>query len=656
MRRIIGVDLGTSNSCVAILDDTGQAIVIPDTQGNRTTPSIFAISSTEERLVGEKAKQQADTNRLNTIFGVKRLIGKKFHSKAVSELAAKLPYKIIPASNGDAWIEINAAPTSPEEVSAQILVRMKEIAESYLGEPVHHAVITVPAHFNDAERQATKDAGKIAGLQVLRIINEPTAAALAYGIDLLEEDKKKDGTSDSENSSAEKKDKEHLIAVFDLGGGTFDVTILGLKNGTFDVKSTGGDTCLGGEDFDLLIMNHLLTTFKAKEGIDLSSNKVALQRLKEAAKQAKHDLSATHTVEVVVPYISQGMAGTSPRDLRIRMDRKTLDQIVGPLLVRLDEPCFTALADAGLQPGQIDDVILVGGMTRMPAIKHRCQKIFGRKPNDTINPDEAIATGAAVQAGLLEGVLKGMQLVDVIPLSLGIATQGGTMTVLLPRNSKVPSKVTEIFTTSGPDQRQLSIKVLQGEHSLARHNKLLGTFELRDIHPAPRGVPKIPVTVEVDEEGIVHVSAKDIATGEEQQIEVIATSGLGNDDIDMLMRENRRYAAKKKAAAEKNSQKGEDQANSASSPTPFDEATATATVSEDCKTTQYQLMTIVFETQFKLDMEGKKFKGPKRGQLEECLAQARSVLKNSTDMSELQKILLTLQDQAQQLEQYLEAA
>ncbi len=605
MSKVIGIDLGTTNSCVAILEEAGP-LVIRDRDNNATTPSLYAISSTEEPLVGYPAERQAETNRLNTIFAVKRLIGRKFNSEQIREISGKLPYKIIAAENGDAWVEVNGKRTSPEEVSAQILIKMKEVAEEHLGEKVHHAVITVPAHFNDAQRQATKDAGKIAGLDVLRIINEPTAAALAYGI----------------NAG---KGKNATIAVFDLGGGTFDITILQLQEGVFDVRSTNGDTFLGGEDFDLALVGYLISEFKKKEGVDLSNDKVVLQRVKEAARKAKHDLSSKVEVLVQLPFICQGAGNTTPKHLEIKLDRKTLEKLVAPILERLDEPCFTAMEDAGLKPEQIDEIILVGGMTRMPAVKRRCLKIFGREPLEAVNPDEAVALGAAIQAGLLRGFVKGVSLLDVTSLSLGIETQGGMMHKLIERNSKVPVVLKELFTTSAPNQPQVSIHVLQGESGFAPENKTLGRFELMGIKPAPRGVPQIEVTFEVDVEGIVHVSAKDLETGEEKKVEIIAGSGLSDEEIDHLLKDNKVFSKEEKPTL-------------------------------NIESVKTELMSALFTIQFKLDTDGKKLRGEKKALLEECLRSARETLATDPDPTNLKLALKAVKEASLLLDDYLEAA
>ncbi len=605
MGKVIGIDLGTTNSCVAILEDEAPT-VIKDRSGNSTTPSVFAISGTLEPLVGYPAQRQAETNRLNTIFAVKRLIGRKFDAAEITDASEKLPYRILPAENGDAWVEVNGAPTSPEEISSHVLVCMKEVAEEHLGEKIRHAVITVPAHFNDSQRQATKDAGRIAGLDVLRIINEPTAAALAYGLDKLN-------------------DKKATIAVFDLGGGTFDITILELENGVFDVKATNGDTFLGGEDFDLALVGYLLSEFKKKEGIDLSGDKATLQRLKEAAVKAKHALSNQVTYTVSIPFICQGSDGAAPKHLEVVLDRKTLERLIKPLLERLVEPCLTALEDAKLAPDKIDEIILVGGMTRMPSVKRKCLEIFGKEPNDSVNPDEAVALGAAIQAGLLQGLVKGVSLLDVTSLSLGIETQGGMMHRFIERNTKIPVNITEIFTTSAPNQPQISIHVLQGESNFAPDNKTLGRFELLGIQPAPRGVPKIEVSFEVDVEGILHVTAKDLDTGEEKKVEIIASSGLNDSDIDELIRTNKRE------------QKVEAKA---------DELAQVKTA----------LMSALFQVQFKLDSEGKKFKGPERELLEECLRQARHTLATESDGRSLRSALHAVTEAANSLEEFLQAA
>ncbi len=513
MGKIIGIDLGTTNSCVAIMENN-EAKVITNPEGGRTTPSIYAVSSGGERLVGQIAKRQAVTNPKNTVFGVKRLIGRKFDAPEVQKDRRILPYKIVAAANGDAHIELGGKTHSPAEISARILTALRESAEAYLGESVTDAVITVPAYFDDSQRQATKDAGKIAGLNVQRIINEPTAASLAYGLD---------------------KRTEGKVAVFDLGGGTFDVSILEIGDGVFEVKATNGDTHLGGEDFDLRLIDHLADAFKKDQGVDLRQDPMALQRLKEAAEKAKMELSTTMETEVNLPFITADASG--PKHLNIKITRSRLEALIAELLDRLEGPCQTALKDAGLGASQIDDVILVGGMTRMPAVQQRVRAIFGKAPNKGVNPDEVVAMGAAIQGAVLKGDLKDVLLLDVTPLSLGIETLGGVMTRLIEKNTTIPAKKSEMFSTAADNQPAVSVHVLQGEREMAADNKTLGRFELVGIQPAPRGLPQIEVTFDIDANGIVNVSAKDMATGKAQSIQITASSGLTKEEIDRLVKD-----------------------------------------------------------------------------------------------------------------------
>ncbi len=513
MGKIIGIDLGTTNSCVAIMEG-GDANVITNPEGGRTTPSIVAVSENGERLVGQIAKRQAITNPENTVFGVKRLIGRKFESKEVQQDLKILPYKIERASNGDVRLNIRGKQYSPAEVSSYILGYIKQYAEDFLGEKVDDAVITVPAYFNDSQRQATKDAGRIAGLNVLRIINEPTAASLAYGLD---------------------KKAEEKIAVFDLGGGTFDVSILEIGEGVFEVKATNGDTHLGGEDFDLRLINYLADEFKKDQGIDLRNDKMALQRLKEAAEKAKMELSTSMETDVNLPFITADASG--PKHLNIKINRSKLESLVSDLLDNLEKPCRLALKDASLSPSEINEVILVGGMTRMPAVQERVKKIFGQDPHKGVNPDEVVALGAAIQGGVLKGDVKDVLLLDVTPLSLGIETLGGVMTKLIEKNTTIPTKKSQIFSTAADSQPAVSIHVLQGEREMAPDNKTLGRFELVGIPPAPRGVPQIEVTFDIDANGIVNVSAKDLATNKEQSIQITASSGLSEAEIQQAVKD-----------------------------------------------------------------------------------------------------------------------
>jgi molecular chaperone DnaK len=511
MGKVIGIDLGTTNSCVAIMDGS-QPRVIENAEGDRTTPSIVAFTD-DERLVGQPAKRQAVTNPDNTVFGVKRLIGRRFDEPAVEKDKKMVPFAIINGGNGDAWVEARGETYSPSQISAFTLGKMKETAEAYLGEDVTQAVITVPAYFNDAQRQATKDAGKIAGLEVLRIINEPTAAALAYGLD---------------------KEESQTIAVYDLGGGTFDVTILEIDDGLFEVKSTNGDTFLGGEDFDMRIVNYLADEFKKEHGVDLSKDKMALQRLKEAAEKAKKELSSTTQTEINQPFISMGKDG-APLHMVMKLTRAKLESLVGDLIKNSMKPCQAALKDAGLSPSDIDEVVLVGGMTRMPKVIEEVTKFFGKEPHKGVNPDEVVAMGAAIQAGVLQGDVKDVVLLDVTPLSLGIETLGGVFTRLIDRNTTIPTKKSQVFSTAEDNQNAVTLRVFQGEREMAADNKILGQFNLEDIPPAPRGMPQIEVTFDIDANGIVSVGAKDKGTGKEQSITIQASGGLSDEDIDAMV-------------------------------------------------------------------------------------------------------------------------
>ncbi len=514
MAKIIGIDLGTTNSCVAIMDGS-QPRIIENSEGARTTPSIVAYTETE-RLVGQAAKRQAVTNAQNTVFAVKRLIGRRHDDPVIIKDQKNMPYKIVNGGNGDAWVEVRGEKYSPSQVSAVILQKMKETAESYLGETVTQAVITVPAYFNDAQRQATKDAGRIAGLEVLRIINEPTAAALAYGLDRKE---------------------AKTIAVYDLGGGTFDITILEIDDGLFEVKSTNGDTFLGGEDFDMRIVNYLSDEFKKEHGVDLSLDKMALQRLKEAAEKAKIELSSSQQTEINQPFISMNSNTGQPLHLVVKLTRSKLESLVDDLIKKSIKPCQAALKDAGLTMADIDEVVLVGGMTRMPRVVEEVTKFFGKEPNKGVNPDEVVAAGAAIQAGVLQGDVKDVVLLDVTPLSLGIETLGGVFTRLIDRNTTIPTKKSQIFSTAEDNQNAVTIRCFQGEREMAADNKILGQFNLESIPPAPRGLPQIEVTFDIDANGIVSVKAKDKGTNKEQAITIQASGGLSDDDIEKMVKD-----------------------------------------------------------------------------------------------------------------------
>ena len=575
MAKVIGIDLGTTNSCVAVMDG-GKPKVIENSEGARTTPSIVAFTKDNERLIGQPAKRQAVTNPDNTVFAVKRLIGRRFDDPVTKKDTELVPYDIVKGKNGDAWVRAGGEDYSPSQISAFILQKMKETAESYLGEEVSQAVITVPAYFNDAQRQATKDAGQIAGLEVLRIINEPTAAALAYGLE------KEDGKT---------------IAVYDLGGGTFDVSVLEIGDGVFEVKSTNGDTFLGGEDFDGVIVEYLADKFKDKEGIDLRTDKLALQRLKEAAEKAKIELSSAQTTEVNQPFITARMEGgnTTPLHLVETISRADLEKLVDKLIQRTLDPCKKALADAGVSAGEIDEVVLVGGMTRMPKVREVVEKFFGKKPHTGVNPDEVVAMGAAIQAGVLQGDVKDVLLLDVTPLSLGIETLGGVFTRMIDRNTTIPSKKAQVYSTAEDNQQAVTIRVFQGEREMAADNKLLGQFDLVGIPPAPRGVPQIEVTFDIDANGIVNVSAKDKGTGKEQQIRIQASGGLSEDDIDQMVQDAEKFAEEDKKRRESAEAK-----NNADS--------------------------LVHATEKQLEENGDKIDAELKGQIEAAIAEAKTAI------------------------------
>ncbi|HZP40037.1 MAG TPA: molecular chaperone DnaK [Candidatus Binatia bacterium] len=518
MAKVIGIDLGTTNSCVSIMEG-GDPVVITNSEGSRITPSVVAFTESGERLVGQIARRQAITNPENTIFAIKRLIGRRYDDPEVQKAIKVSPYKVVRADNGDAWVEVRGKKYSPAEISAFILQKMKQTAEDHLGEKVTEAVITVPAYFNDSQRNATKDAGKIAGLNVLRIINEPTAASLAYGLD---------------------KKKDEKIAVFDLGGGTFDISILEIGDGVFEVKATNGDTFLGGEDFDQRVIDYLADEFRKDQGIDLRKDRMALQRLKEAAEKAKCELSTAMETDINLPFITADQSG--PKHLNMKLTRAKLEALCADLLERLDGPCLTALKDAGLSTKDIDEVVLVGGMTRMPAVQARVKKLFAKDPHKGVNPDEVVAIGAAIQGAVLKGEVKDVLLLDVTPLSLGIETLGGVFTKLIEKNTTIPTRKSQVFSTAADNQSAVTIRVFQGEREMAADNKLLGQFDLVGIPPAPRGVPQIEVTFDIDANGIVHVNAKDLGTGKEQSIQITASSGLSKEEVDRMVMEAAAHA------------------------------------------------------------------------------------------------------------------
>ena len=593
MSKVIGIDLGTTNSCVAVMEGT-QAKVLENAEGARTTPSVVAFTDGDEKLIGQPAKRQAVTNFENTIFAVKRLMGRNFEDPTVKKDIESSTFKIIKAENGDAWIEAKGKKYSPSQISAFVLQKMKETAEKYLGQEVTKAVITVPAYFNDAQRQATKDAGKIAGLEVLRIINEPTAASLAYGLD---------------------KKVNKKIAVYDLGGGTFDVSILELGDGVFEVKSTNGDTFLGGEDFDNTIVDYLLNEFKKENGIDLKSDKLALQRLKEAAEKAKIELSSAVQTEINLPFITADKTG--PKHINIKMTRAKLEALVEDLIGRTIPPCKTALKDAGLSAAEINEVILVGGMTRMPKVIEEVKNFFGKEPNKSVNPDEVVAMGAAIQAGVLQGDVKDVLLLDVTPLSLGIETLGGVSTKLIDKNTTIPTKKSQVFSTAEDNQPAVSIRVLQGEREMATDNKLLGNFELVGMAPAPRGVPQIEVTFDIDANGIVNVSAKDKGTGKEQKIQIQASGGLSEEEINKMVKE---------AEANKEADKKK----------------------RDSVDARNQADTLLHSTEKNLKEHGSKVSDADKKEIETASANLRNALKG-TDVEEIKKNIQELVQKSMKL-------
>ncbi|MEE9515911.1 MAG: molecular chaperone DnaK [Candidatus Adiutricales bacterium] len=593
MSKVIGIDLGTTNSCVAIMEG-GDPKVITNVEGNRTTPSMVSFNDSGERLIGQVAKRQAITNPEATIFAVKRLIGRKFNSNEVQKDIAIVPYKIVDSENNDAHIEIRGEKYSPAEISSMILTKMKQTAEEYLGEKVSEAVITVPAYFNDSQRQATKDAGRIAGLEVLRIINEPTAASLAYGLD---------------------KKTDEKIAVFDLGGGTFDVSILEIGDGVFEVKSTNGDTHLGGEDFDLRVIEYLSDEFRKESGIDLRGDKMALQRLKETAEKAKMELSTSMETDINLPFITADASG--PKHLNLKLTRAKLEALVGDLVEKVVGPCQIALKDANLKPADIDEVILVGGMTRMPLVQGKVAEIFQKEPHKGVNADEVVAVGAAIQAGVLKGDVKDVLLLDVTPLSLGIETLGAIFTKLIEKNTTIPTKRSQIFSTAADNQPAVSIHVLQGEREMAATNKTLGRFELTDIPPAPRGVPQIEVSFDIDANGIVHVSAKDLGTGKEQSIKITASSGLSEEEIQNLIKEAELHGEEDK----KNRELAE---------------------------IRNQADSLVYSTEKSTNEMGEKIEPALRGQIEAAINDLKSVM-DSNDRSAIEAKMEALTDAAHKL-------
>jgi molecular chaperone DnaK len=598
MAKAVGIDLGTTNSVVAVVQ-AGEPVVIPNQEGSRTTPSVVAITEKGERLVGQIAKRQAITNPENTIFSIKRLMGRRFNSSQVEHARQRLPYKIVQASNGDAHVDIRGKQYSPPEISAMILQKLKQAAEDYLGEKVTEAVITVPAYFDDSQRQATKDAGRIAGLNVLRIINEPTAAALAYGMD---------------------KKKEEKIGVYDLGGGTFDISILEIGEGVIEVKSTNGNTYLGGDDFDLRIMDWMVEEFKRDQGIDLKNDRMALQRLKEAAEKAKVELSTATETEINLPFVTADATG--PKHLLMKLTRSKFEQLVDDLIEGTTGPCKNALSDANLSSANIDEVLLVGGQTRTPKVQQTVQKYFGKEPNRSVNPDEVVAVGAAIQAAVLKGDVKEVLLLDVTPLSLGIETLGGIFTKIIERNTTIPTKKSQIFSTAADNQPAVSIKVCQGEREMAADNKLLGNFELIGIPPAPRGIPQIEVTFDIDANGILHVSAKDLGTGKEQSIRITASSGLSEEEIKKMMRDAESHSdedkRKKQLAEAKN-----------------------------------EADTLVYTVEKSLRDYGDKLNEAEKKEIEEALEKCRKAKDTSTEASEIKSATEDLMNKSHKLAEHL---
>lgn len=652
-KTVLGIDLGTANSCVSIIDENSQTIIIPDQDGHLTQPSIFAFSSEQNILVGRAAKEKSETNRLNTIFAIKRLIGRKFSSSYIREAQKKLPYKIIESKNGDAWVDVNDKHLSPEEISAHILKHMKEIAEKHLNEKINKAVITVPAHFNDSQRQATRDAGEIAGLKVLSMINEPTAAALAYGLDSNENEGKKN------------------IAVFDLGGGTFDITILKQVQSNFSVLSTNGDTYLGGEDFDLTLVDYLTDLFEREEKIDLRSDKQALERIKSAAKKAKHELSDEVKTLIEIPNIAAGnVGGELSKNLSYELNRKELSKIFSHLIAALKGPCIEALEDANLKNNKVDEVILVGGMTRMPLVKKCCEKIFGVKPIDTVNPDTAVASGAAIKAALIQGDLQGVSLEDVTSLAFGIEVAGGKVVKMIDKNTKIPCISQKLFSTSRLNQQNLNIHVLQGDSPYSSENKSLGLFSLTNISPVARGIPNIEISLEVDADNIVKVKAKDLDSEEVKNIEIVPTSGLQKEELSQLKKESVQFDAEEKRRKDKSllreaslNKEGLNDAETESNKALTQEQILRKKLREnsDDKETKAiinsreKLKALIFALQFKLDMEGISYRGEKREELDEMLKLARDKLKDSASLAGVLAKIIQLETLAEDFEAFLDS-
>ena len=595
MSKVIGIDLGTTNSCVSVIEG-GDPSVIANSEGSRITPSVVAFAENGDRLSGQIARRQAVTNPENTVFAIKRLIGRRFDDGEVQKAATVLPYKVVRAENGDAWVECRGKEYSPAEISAFVLQKMKQTAEDYLGEDVTEAVITVPAYFNDSQRQATKDAGRIAGLEVKRIINEPTAAALAYGLD---------------------KKSDEKIAVFDLGGGTFDVSVLEVGDGVFEVKSTNGDTFLGGEDFDQRIIDYLADEFRKDQGIDLREDRMALQRLKEAAEKAKIELSSVAETDINLPFVTADSTG--PKHLNLKLSRAKLEALCADLLERLEAPCLTALKDAGLSTKEIDEVVLVGGMTRMPAVQERVKTLFGKEPHKGVNPDEVVAIGASVQGGVLKGEVKDVLLLDVTPLSLGIETLGGVCTKLIDKNTTIPSKKSQVFSTASDNQTAVTIRVFQGEREMAADNKLLGQFDLIGIPPAPRGIPQVEVTFDIDANGIVHVNAKDLGTGKEQSIKITASSGLSEEEIRQMVQDAESHAEDDKKKRESIEARN-------------------------------QLDSLVYQTEKNLTDNGDSIDAEAKAGVESAIAEAKKVLENeNAEAPELQAAAAALTQSSHKL-------